>query len=188
MSPPFALRLAPTHLGWGTRRQFTRRSRDLPRVETPIAHNTIPSSKNPATSSETWAQGNSPQIEARSCNNENCYDTALSRLPSSHRTAHEYCRSICIWLQPLAPHGLDKNSHSNKSFGGNLMKVYFKCFQNLDQHLVEWKTKTSFHQASEDYHFITFWQRNCVFSSNPHYRHIMKEFAFHCFKPYLVWL
>jgi hypothetical protein len=29
--PPFALRLAPTHLGWGTRRQFTRRSRD-PRV------------------------------------------------------------------------------------------------------------------------------------------------------------
>jgi hypothetical protein len=28
--PPFALRLAPTHLGWGTRRQFTRRSRDPP--------------------------------------------------------------------------------------------------------------------------------------------------------------
>jgi hypothetical protein len=26
--PPFALCLAPTHLGWGTRRQFTRRSRD----------------------------------------------------------------------------------------------------------------------------------------------------------------
>jgi hypothetical protein len=29
-SPPFALRLAPTHLGWGTRRQFTRRSKDPP--------------------------------------------------------------------------------------------------------------------------------------------------------------
>jgi hypothetical protein len=28
--PPFALCLAPTHLGWGTRRQFTRRSRDPP--------------------------------------------------------------------------------------------------------------------------------------------------------------
>jgi hypothetical protein len=28
--PPFVLRLAPTHLGWGTRRQFTRRSRDPP--------------------------------------------------------------------------------------------------------------------------------------------------------------
>jgi hypothetical protein len=28
--PPFALHLAPTHLGWGTRRQFTRRSRDPP--------------------------------------------------------------------------------------------------------------------------------------------------------------
>jgi hypothetical protein len=27
-SPPFALRLAPTHLGWGTWRPFTRRSRD----------------------------------------------------------------------------------------------------------------------------------------------------------------
>jgi hypothetical protein len=26
--PPFSLRLAPTHLGWGTRRQFTHRSRD----------------------------------------------------------------------------------------------------------------------------------------------------------------
>jgi hypothetical protein len=33
--PPFALRLAPTHLGWGTQRQFTRRSRDPPGVETP---------------------------------------------------------------------------------------------------------------------------------------------------------
>jgi hypothetical protein len=27
---PFVSRLAPTHLGWGTQRQFTRRSRDLP--------------------------------------------------------------------------------------------------------------------------------------------------------------
>jgi hypothetical protein len=34
--PPFALRLAPTHLGWGTQRQFTRRSGDPPGVETPI--------------------------------------------------------------------------------------------------------------------------------------------------------
>jgi hypothetical protein len=33
--PPFALRLAPTHLGWGTRRHFTRRSRDPPGLETP---------------------------------------------------------------------------------------------------------------------------------------------------------
>jgi hypothetical protein len=28
--PPFVLRLAPTNLGWDTRRQFTRRSRDPP--------------------------------------------------------------------------------------------------------------------------------------------------------------
>jgi hypothetical protein len=28
VSPPFVLRLAPTHLGWDTWRQFTRRSRD----------------------------------------------------------------------------------------------------------------------------------------------------------------
>jgi hypothetical protein len=33
--PPFVLRLASTHLGWDTRRQFTRRSRDPPGVETP---------------------------------------------------------------------------------------------------------------------------------------------------------
>jgi hypothetical protein len=30
-SPPFVSRLAPTHLGWDTQRQFTRRSRDHPR-------------------------------------------------------------------------------------------------------------------------------------------------------------
>jgi hypothetical protein len=35
LPPPFALRLAPTHLGWGTRRQFTRRFRDPPGFETP---------------------------------------------------------------------------------------------------------------------------------------------------------
>jgi hypothetical protein len=29
--PPFVLRLAPTHLGWDTRRQFTHQSRDPPR-------------------------------------------------------------------------------------------------------------------------------------------------------------
>jgi hypothetical protein len=28
LSPPFALGLAPTHLGWGTQRHFTRRPRD----------------------------------------------------------------------------------------------------------------------------------------------------------------
>jgi hypothetical protein len=35
--PPFVLRLAPTHLGWDTQRQFTRRSRDPPGVETPTS-------------------------------------------------------------------------------------------------------------------------------------------------------
>jgi hypothetical protein len=30
LSSPFALGLAPTHLGWGTRRHFTRRPRDPP--------------------------------------------------------------------------------------------------------------------------------------------------------------
>jgi hypothetical protein len=29
-SPPFVSRLAPTHLGWDTQRQFTHRSRDPP--------------------------------------------------------------------------------------------------------------------------------------------------------------
>jgi hypothetical protein len=32
---PHVFRLAPTHLGWDTQRQFTRRSRDPPGVETP---------------------------------------------------------------------------------------------------------------------------------------------------------
>jgi hypothetical protein len=30
LSPPFALGLASTHLGWGTQRHFTRRPRDPP--------------------------------------------------------------------------------------------------------------------------------------------------------------
>jgi hypothetical protein len=38
---PFALRLAPTHLGWGTRRQFTRRSRDPPGLETPTSCDSV---------------------------------------------------------------------------------------------------------------------------------------------------
>jgi hypothetical protein len=59
---------------------------------------------------------------------------------------------------PLAPHGPYKNSHSNKSFRGNLIKLYFKRLENFDQHLVEWKAKSSFYEAPEDYHFITFWQ------------------------------
>jgi hypothetical protein len=86
-----------------------------------------------------------------------------------------------IWLQSLAPHGPYKNSHSNKSFGGNLMKVYLKRLQDFDQHLVERKAKPSFHEAPEDYHFIPFWQRNGVFSFSPHYSNIMKIFAFHYF-------
>jgi hypothetical protein len=32
---PLVFRLAPTHLGWDTQRQFTRRCRDPPRVKTP---------------------------------------------------------------------------------------------------------------------------------------------------------
>jgi hypothetical protein len=32
---PLVFHLAPTHLGWDTQRQFTRRSRDPPGVETP---------------------------------------------------------------------------------------------------------------------------------------------------------
>jgi hypothetical protein len=38
--PPFAFRLASTHLGWGTQRQFTRQSRDPPGFETPTVLNT----------------------------------------------------------------------------------------------------------------------------------------------------
>jgi hypothetical protein len=34
LSPPFALGLAPTHLGWGTQRHFTRRP-GTPGLETP---------------------------------------------------------------------------------------------------------------------------------------------------------
>jgi hypothetical protein len=61
------------------------------------------------------------------------------------------------------------------------MKVYLKRLQNLDQHLMKWKAKPSFHEAPEDYHIITFWQGNSVFSSSSHNRYIMKVFAFHHF-------
>jgi hypothetical protein len=39
--PPFALGLAPTHLGWGTQRHFTRRPRD-PRSRNADRHNLFP--------------------------------------------------------------------------------------------------------------------------------------------------
>jgi hypothetical protein len=41
-------------------------------------------------------------------------------------------KTSCFWFQSLAPHGPDKNPHFNKSFEGNLMKVYLKCLQNID--------------------------------------------------------
>jgi hypothetical protein len=39
--PPFVFRLASTHLGWGTRRQFTHRSRDPPGFETPTPPDSV---------------------------------------------------------------------------------------------------------------------------------------------------
>jgi hypothetical protein len=46
-SPPFAFCLAPTHLGWGTRRRFTRRSRDPPGFETPTLPSVEPHGTDP---------------------------------------------------------------------------------------------------------------------------------------------
>jgi hypothetical protein len=86
-----------------------------------------------------------------------------------------------IWLQSLTPHGPYKTPHSDKSFGGKLMKVYLECLQNFDQHFVELKAKPSFHEAPEDKHFITFRKGTDVLSPSPHYGHILKIFVFHRF-------
>jgi hypothetical protein len=57
--PPFVFRLAPTHLGWGTRRQFYSSVQGPPRVETPtktVSHHTINEVSNPTNLGITYNQ------------------------------------------------------------------------------------------------------------------------------------
>jgi hypothetical protein len=61
------------------------------------------------------------------------------------------------------------------------MKVYLECLQNLNQHLVEWKSKPNFHEALKDHHLVSFDKGNDALPSDSHYRNIMKLFALHCF-------
>jgi hypothetical protein len=86
-----------------------------------------------------------------------------------------------VWLQPLAPHGPYENPYFNKSLGDKLMKVYLESFQNFDQHLMQWETKSGFHEASKNHHLISFGKRNGALSSDSYNRNITKVSAFHCF-------
>ena len=52
------------------------------------------------------------------------------------------------WLHSLASHNLDKNSHSNNSFGGYLMKVNLINFQHSDHKPAQWEPKPSLEEVS----------------------------------------
>jgi hypothetical protein len=43
----------------------------------------------------------------------------------------DVAEALCIWFQPLAPHGPNEDPHLDDSFGGKLMKVNFKSLQNF---------------------------------------------------------
>jgi hypothetical protein len=43
------------------------------------------------------------------------------------------------------------------------MKIYLECLQNLNQQLVEWKAKPSFHEALKDHYLVSFGNGNGAF-------------------------
>jgi hypothetical protein len=58
------------------------------------------------------------------------------------------------WLHSLASHSPDKNSHSNNSFGGYLMKEDLINFQYFYHKPAQWKPKHNFEEASVNHNFI----------------------------------
>jgi hypothetical protein len=44
-----------------------------------------------------------------------------------------------IWVHPLASKGPDEDAEPNDSVRRQLMKIYFKIFQNFSYHLVQGK-------------------------------------------------
>jgi hypothetical protein len=89
-------------------------------------------------------------------------------------------KTIDIWFQPLTPYGPDENSNFYKSFRHKLMKKDFKLFQDFNQHPMQRESQPNFHEALEYHHFSSLRERNGVFTSDPHYRYIVKILALHC--------
>jgi hypothetical protein len=86
------------------------------------------------------------------------------------------------WLHSLASHSLDKNSHSNNSFGGYLMKEDLINFQHFDHKPAQWKLKPSFEEASVNHNLVFLRGRDVVVSASSHNRHILKVSSSHALK------
>jgi hypothetical protein len=82
-------------------------------------------------------------------------------------------------LRPLAFRGPNKNTHSDYSFGSDLMKEDFKCLQNFNKKSAQWESKTSLHKASVNNNFIFFGCGGGAVSPNPHNRHVTKVSPLH---------
>jgi hypothetical protein len=110
--PPFALGLAPTHLGWGTRRHFTRRLRDPPvskrrqvssgalRYNSPnysVCHQII--------RCDSGAMATSQNDRLQKCgdqmNSEEQCAQSQSRRPVAHRTLNSVCQ---VWHRTVRCH------------------------------------------------------------------------------------
>jgi hypothetical protein len=125
--PPFVLRLAPTHLGWDTRRQFTRRSRDPPGVETPTTvlhhiHPTIntPSYPLPLHTLNTLSQGKPPPTQLlRSAGYAHSVASPPIHPPGKH------LRSTTSNI--ITPHDIDSSQDSTHPYIAILTTILSIC-------------------------------------------------------------
>jgi hypothetical protein len=72
------------------------------------------------------------------------------------RQLMDVTETFCIWFQSLAPHGPYKDPHLDDSFDSKLMKVNLKSFQDLDQQFIQREPKPCLHEASINYHLVSF--------------------------------
>jgi hypothetical protein len=84
------------------------------------------------------------------------------------RQLMDVAETFCIWFQSLAPHGPYKDPHLDDGFRSKLIKVNFEGFQDFDQQSIQREPKPCLHEASVNYHFVSFGQRDIIFPSSPH--------------------
>jgi hypothetical protein len=88
-------------------------------------------------------------------------------------------KTLCARFQPLASHSLNKQTHSDYSFGSTLMKKDLKYLQHFNQKIAQWEPKTCLQKASVDNNLIFFRSRGGAVPSNPHNRHLTKVYSFY---------
>jgi hypothetical protein len=89
--------------------------------------------------------------------------------------------TFCTWLQTLTPHGPDEDPHSDNCFGSGEVKSHISL--KLQQQICLRESKPSLEEASVDYDFILFRNRNSLVSIvSPHNRYVSKIPSSHVIK------